>query len=182
MAISSSTGASRAPAIVALALGALLAGCAVLAGPAEDRHNDLRMLTAEFEPRGLADVIVVTTLERRALRSAVLVGPEGQRQSAYSIDVAPAATTLTYADTEGPLTGPAVSPRLLPPPARVAPIDSAVSRALVALPDPVSYRKTWRQWRIEVTLGDARGGELRQSIEAPPPAGRVQRLLNVEPG
>ena len=119
-------------------------------------------ITAAFQPGGLANVIVVTATDRVPLRSAVLVGPEGERQPAYSIDVAPNLVRSTSITAD-----PVLQTRGgLPSTTR---IDIMRSTALIQLPDPVRYANTWRRCRVELRLGDPGAGEHDAMLAAPAP-------------
>ena len=47
-------------------------------------------------------------------------------------------------------------------------VNTMASTALIRLPDPVQYAKTWRDSRIEVTLGDPGSGKHEETLAAPP--------------
>lgn len=118
-------------------------------------------ITAAFEPGGLVNVIVVTTTDRLPLRSAVLAGPDGARQPAYSLDVVPALIRDTSISAD-----PVLGTRGVPSTTRV---NIMRSTALIQLPDPVHYANTWRRWRIELRLGDPAAGERDVTLAAPAP-------------
>jgi len=147
----------------AVAAALVLAGCA--SHHAEDGATPVAAaeVTAGFEPGGLANVIVVTAIDRQALRQAELIGPDGERQQAYSIDVTPPSASPRYVGGDQFT----LTPGFLQPRQQ---LDLAVSRALIALPDPPSYAKTWHDWRIELRFGDANALHA-QSLAAPAPPG-----------
>lgn len=119
-------------------------------------------VSARFDPSGLADVIVVSAVDWRPLRSAVLVGGEGERVPAYSLDV-----TASPVQSDAP----AIDMLMNTPGAsrRVTRLDAMVSSALIRLPDPDRYRKTWQSWRVEIVLGDAGSGAEALVLAAPAP-------------
>jgi hypothetical protein len=118
-----------------------------------------QQISAAFVPGGPQDVITVTVRDWRPLRSAVLVSPAGERVPAYSLDVEPAPAEAP------PLGAGPVSPALGLP-RSVARSDLDLSVALIRLPDPVAYAKSWRDWHIEVAIGD---GDNRHEMTLPAP-------------
>jgi hypothetical protein len=153
------SGAHRMNRGTALLIALLLTNCA---GADVFPQLPTETATASFERRGLSDVIVITTIDRLALRSAVLVAPEGERTPAYSLDV-------TASPVDPPPLGEAVlmtTPGSLRPVTR---INAILSVARVRLPDPVHYGNSWRQSRIELHLGDPGGGERDVILPAPAP-------------
>jgi hypothetical protein len=117
-------------------------------------------VTARFVPGGLANVIVVTAVDRMPLRSAVLVAPGGERVSAYSLDV-DRSPIIVEVPGEASLRSTPGAPH------RVARMDTMLSTALIQLPDPVRYAKSWEEWRVELRLGDADTGERALTLAAP---------------
>jgi hypothetical protein len=119
-------------------------------------------VTARFDPAGLADVIVVSAVDWRPLRGAALVGREGERVPAYSLDV-----------VAGPVQsdGPAIEMMMTTPGAQhsVSRLKAMVSTALIRLPDPARYGKTWQSLRVEIVLGDAGSGREVLTLVAPAP-------------
>jgi hypothetical protein len=146
----------------AMALPALLAGCAVLAGVSSDGPPLPGSAEARFVPGRSVDVIEVTVTDPLALRRADLVGPDGTREPAYSIDANPSPTSIT------PLGG-GPFPREPGMPVVVSQLDSTVSNALIRLPDPWLYGRDWRNSRIELHLGDPGGMQRDMTLPAPPP-------------
>ena len=47
-----------------------------------------------------------------------------------------------------------------------------VSRAEIPLPDPVAYRRDWRDWRIRLTFGTPPSDVTTTEIAAPEPPPR----------
>ena len=118
-------------------------------------------ITARFVPGGLADVIVVSTVDRLPLRAAALVMPDGERIPAYSIDVDPHPATEQVPGQATLLSTPGM-------PRQSAWINTMASTALIRLPDPVQYAKNWRRSRVELRLGDPGSGERAETLAAPP--------------
>jgi hypothetical protein len=118
---------------------------------------------ARFDRGGLSDVIVVFVVDWRPLRSAVLTGPAGERVPAYSLDV------LTSPIQAGP---PAAAILLVTPgwTRSVTELKAMVSTALIRLPDPDRYGKSWQNWRVDIVLGDADAGRETRTLAAPSPA------------
>jgi hypothetical protein len=119
----------------------------------------LERITAEFA--ALSDVIVVTAVDRLPLRSAELVDPEGERTPAYSLDV-----------SSSPMVEPSTAEQALRQtpgmPYQVTNVNAMVATALIRLPDPTRYAKSWQQWRVELKLGDP-GDERDLTLPAPAP-------------
>jgi hypothetical protein len=145
----------------AAALPALLAGCAALAGVSSE-GPPLPGAEAHFASGRSVDVIEVTVTDPLALRRAELVGPDGTREPAYSIDANPSPSSVT------PLGG-GPFPREPGMPLVVSQLDSTVSNALIRLPDPWLYARDWRNSRIELHLGDPGGMQRDMTLPAPPP-------------
>ena len=141
----------------AIAALLLLAGC----GGADESGPTLETIAARFVRGGLADVIVVTSLDRLPLREATLVTPDGERVPAYSIDVDPHPATAQVPGEATLLSTPGT-------PRQSAWISTMASTALIRLPDPVQYAKNWRRSRIELRLGDPGSGERDVTLAAPP--------------
>ena len=118
-------------------------------------------VTARFVPGGLSNVIVVSAVDRLPLRQAVLVLSDGERVPAYSIDV-DSGPQLALVPNEGFI--------LANPGAQRTSTSAQVmsSTGLIQLPDPVQYAKTWRNARVEVTLGDPGSGKREETLAAPP--------------
>jgi hypothetical protein len=141
----------------------VMAALLVLAGCGGGDEGDLTpgTIAARFVPGGLADVIVVTSIDRLPLRAAVLVTPDGERVPAYSIDVDPHPATAQVPGEATLLSTPGT-------PHRSAWINIMASTALIRLPDPVQYAKNWRRSRIELRLGDPGSRERQETLAAPP--------------
>ena len=166
---------------VLLALLPLLsiAACAG-GGPPAGPLGPTEGLRAGFPKRGVADTIAIDAIERLPLRAAVLVAPDGTAIMASNIDVAdsprfatgqwtagdpwrnalsgggPVALTMQHPETGAALQG---QQQLL----------ANVSTAEIALPDPVAYRRDWRNYRIRLTFGTPPGEVETREIAAPEP-------------
>jgi hypothetical protein len=119
-------------------------------------------ITARFDPGGLSDVIVVAAIDWRPLRSAVLTGPDGARVPAYSLDVeaspvdaGPPAAAILLVTSGWPRT--------------LTRLNAMVSTALIRLPDPDRYARSWQNWHVEIVLGDADAGREALTLAAPLP-------------
>jgi hypothetical protein len=143
--------------VVAIAALLLLAQC----GGSDESGLAPGTITARFVPGGLADVIVVTSVDRLPLRAAALVTPDGERVAAYSIDVDPHPATERVPGEATLLATPGT-------PRQSAWVNTMASVALIRLPDPVQYAKIWRRSRIELRLGDPASGEREETLAAPP--------------
>lgn len=137
----------------------LLAGCGEGTVPPS---GPLERITAAFGP--LSDVIVVTAVDRLPLRSAVLVDPDGERVPAYSLDVASSPVVEPSAAEQALMETPGM-------PHQVTQVNAMVATALIRLPDPTRYAKSWQQWHVELRLGDPGSGESDLTLPAPAPRG-----------
>lgn len=138
----------------------LIAGCA---GDDSDASAAAPYgVTARFEPGGLADVIVVSAVDWRPMRRAELVDPDGERVPAYSLDVVASPWSAGSPGVES----------LMSTPGAVRVVTQAKvmrSTALIRLPNPMLYARSWRDSHIEVVLGDPDAGEETLTLPAPPP-------------
>jgi hypothetical protein len=128
---------------------------------------------ARFVPGGEVTVVQVTVSDTRPVRAAELDGPDGKVVPAYSIESNPASVygrpafrpsigmgggggfgggNSSFGGGLGfamPLNGADVAP------GSVSLSSGQIqSTALIRLPDPQDYRKTWRDWRVQIQLGD----------------------------
>lgn len=143
----------------ALALAALLvAGCAD--DGAQWGGAPSESASARFE--GLSDVIVVTVVDRLPLRSAALVTPDGERVPAYSLDVSSSPVVAPSQETAIFMASPGV-------PRQVTRINVMSSTALIQLPDATRYAKDWRDWRVELRIGEPGSAGRDVTLEAPKP-------------
>jgi hypothetical protein len=128
---------------------------------------------ARFVRGGEVSVVQVTVSDRRAVRGVELAGPGGQVVPAYSIDTN---FDVTYQEpffrpsigmggggtfgggysTYG--SGVAVTVPLgqaTPAPgSQTVRTGQIQSTALIRLPDPQDYGKTWPEWKVRIQLGD----------------------------
>jgi hypothetical protein len=116
--------------------------------------------TARFE--ALSDVIVVNVVDRLPLRSAVLVEADGERVPAYSLDVRSSPVVEPSQEAAIFMASPGV-------PRQVTRIGVMSSTALIQLPDPTRYAQGWRDWRVELRIGDSGSGGRDVTLEAPKP-------------
>jgi hypothetical protein len=150
-----------------VSIAALLLLCACANGASDDdaagpAGGPPGTVTARFATGGLANVIVVSAVDRLPLRQAVLINPDGERVPAYSIDV-DASPPLAVVPNEGFILAAPGAQR------HEISVNTMASIALIQLPDPVQYAKTWRDSRIEVTLGDPGSGKHEETLAAPSP-------------
>ena len=116
--------------------------------------------TARFD--ALSDVIVVNVTDRLPLRSAALVAPEGARVPAYSLDVSSSPVVAPSQEAAIFMASPGV-------PRQVTRIGVMSSTALIQLPDPTRYAQGWRDWRVELRIGDPGDGGRDVTLPAPKP-------------
>jgi hypothetical protein len=149
-----------------------LAACADTQG-ADQVGQGANTAVARFVTGSDVSVVQVTVSDRRAVRNAELVGPDGTVIQAYSIDVNRAGTaqqpvyqpSIGLAGSGGfgggyssfgagigvtmPFGGYSA------PGSTVTVSDQLQSTALIRLADPLDYRRTWQDWRLRIQLGDA---------------------------
>lgn len=138
-------------------------------------------IRASFPVGGLADVIAVDAIDRLPLRHAELIAPDGRATTAELITANPAPTrdfspqfsAGSYPGTGfgssgvGPPNG--LSPGVIgTAPQSQAQLLAVVSKASIALADPVAYRRDWQKYRIRLHFGDPPQIETRE-IAAPAP-------------
>jgi hypothetical protein len=133
---------------------------------------------------GIVDTIEVSAIELLPLRAAALVAPDGTLIPANDITVSanprirtgqwslthpwdaavdPANTLAALALPNGPGGAALYSDQQLL---------AMVSRADIPLPDPVAYRRDWRDWRVRLTFGTPPGDFQTLVIAAPEPPPR----------
>ena len=142
-------------------------------GPATPRAQ----LRAGFG--GLVDTIEVSAIEPMPLREAALIAPDGTTVPATYINVTdnPSLATGTWSLSnrwgEAAGSNNALAALALPNMQAGAALRAneqllaMVSRADIPLPDPVAYRRDWRNWRIRLGFGTP-PAEL-QTFEIPAP-------------
>lgn len=145
-----------------MALG-IVASLLFVAGCADDEpwHGaPAPSASARFE--GLSDVIVVSVVDRLPLRSATLVAPDGERVPAYSLDVSSSPIVVPSQEAAIFMASPGV-------PRQVTRIDVMSSTALIQLPDPTRYAKSWQDSRVELRIGEPGSAGRDVTLEAPKP-------------
>jgi hypothetical protein len=144
---------------------------------------------ARFVTGSDVSVVQVTVSDRRPVRNAELVGPDGAVLQAYSIDANRASAVqqpmyqpaIGIAGTGGfgggystfgagvgvilPLAGGYGAPG-----SAVVVSDQVQSTALIRLPDPLDYRRTWQDWKLRIQLGDAPDASFVMLQAPQPPA------------
>jgi hypothetical protein len=178
--LSSDVGA-RMKALFAILTVILFAACT---------NDGLSPLTSDqvrvrFPAGGIIDVIEVDAVNRLPLRKAELIAPDGQTTTAYYLNVNPSPSITSYGEfPNAPYTGtpfgmgnlaagvPATALTGGASQQRVA-LLAMVSAASIRLPDPVEYRRNWRNYRIRLSFGDAPDEvEAREvDVPEPPPGG-----------
>jgi hypothetical protein len=134
-----------------------------------------------FPAGGVVDVIEVDAVNRLPLRKAELVSPDGQATPASYLNVNPSPSVTSYQGMfNGPYGGDALGTRDIAPgmplpavtggaPQQRATLLSIVSSASISLPDPVKYRRDWRNYRIRLSFGDAPDDIETREVDAPEP-------------
>ena len=128
---------------------------------------------------GLVDTVEVSAIEPLPLREAALIAPDGTTVPATYINVTnnPRVATGQWSASNrwDEWAGPdnALAALALPNMQAGAALQSSqqllamVSRADIPLPDPVAYRRDWRNWRIRLGFGTP--PEELQTFEMPAP-------------
>ena len=149
-------------------------GGALPSGPAEQ-------VRVSFPKGSLVDTIEIDAIERLPLRAAELVSADGRATPANYIDVTASPTVATGQWVAGDpwqnaLAGRGSANVLTMPNAQAGAalqgeqqLLATVSTADIALPDPVAYRRNWRQYRIRLTFGTPPGEIETREIAAPEP-------------
>ena len=167
---------SRRRSLPSILLFTLLAACGD-AGLAPVPSDQVR---ASFPPGGVVDVIEVDTVNHLPLRSAGLIAPDGQvTQASYlTVNPSPRATsylalpTSPYAATAtgvGNLTAGLTPTVNTGSPQQQVTLQTVVSTASLPLPDPVDYRREWRDYRIRLDFGIPPGETETREVPAPEP-------------
>ena len=137
-------------------------------------------IRAWFSPGGVVDVIEVDTVNHLPLRSAELIAPDEQiTQASYlAVNPSPSATsylatpTSPYAATAigvGNLSAGLTSSVNTGAPQQQVTIQTVISTASLPLPDPVDYRRDWRNYRIRLDFGIPPGETETRELPAPEP-------------
>jgi hypothetical protein len=135
---------------------------------------------AWFPPGGVVDVIEVDTVNHLPLRSAELIAPDGQLTPAAYLAVNPSPSATSYlALATSPYAATAIgvgnlAAGLTPTVSTGAPqqqvtIQTVISTASLPLPDPVDYRREWRNYRIRLDFGIPPGETETRELPAPEP-------------
>jgi len=166
-------------AFLAVVTVVLIAGCAD--GGLPPAGDQVRV---RFPAGGVVDVVEVDAINRLPLRKAELIAPDGQATPASYLSVN-GSPSITYyqAMPNGPYAGDAfgvgnIATGVPQPtltggaPQQRALLLTMVSTASIPLPDPVEYRRDWRNYRVRLTFGDAPGEVETREVDAPkPPSG-----------
>jgi hypothetical protein len=134
-----------------------------------------------FPAGGVVDVIEVEAVNRLPLRKVELIGSDGQATPAAYLNVNPSPSVTSYQGLpNGPYAGDAfgvgyIAAGMSP----LAPTGGAsqqraaflemISTASIPLPDPVEYRRDWRNYRVRFSFGDALGAVETREVDAPEP-------------
>ena len=163
--------------VLAILAFVLLAACADggLAPLADDQ------IRVRFPSGGVVDVIEVDAINRLPLRKAELVFPDGQVTPASYLNVNPSPSVTSYQGMfNGPYGDDALGVGNIAPgmplqavtggaPQQRATLLLIVSSASISLPDPVKYRRDWRNYRIRLSFGDAPDDVETREVDAPAP-------------
>jgi hypothetical protein len=134
-----------------------------------------------FPAGGVVDVIEVDAINRLPLRKAELVSPDGQSTPASYLNVNPSPSVTSYQGMpNAPYASDALGVGNIPPgmpltavtggaPQQRAMFLVIVSSASIPLPDPVEYRRDWRNYRIRLSFGDAPDEVEMRKVDAPEP-------------
>ena len=153
------------------------AGGALPSGPPAAAEE----VRASFRKGGLADTIVIDAIERLPLRAAELISADGRTTPANYIDVTASPTVATGQRVAGDpwqnaLSGRGSAAVLMMPNVRAGAalqgeeqLLATASSAEIALPDPVTYRRDWRKYRVRLSLGTPPGEIETREIAAPEP-------------
>jgi len=136
---------------------------------------------ARFPAGGVVDVIEIDAVDRLALRKVELIAPDGQATPASYLTVNPSPSVTDYQDfANAPFAGSAfgvgnIAPGVSPPALtggasqqRVAFL-AMVATASIPLPDPVEYRRDWRNYRIRLSFGNSPDEVETREVTAPEP-------------
>jgi hypothetical protein len=138
-------------------------------------------IRARFPPGGVIDVIEVDAVDRLPLRKAELVAPDGLATPATYLNVVPSpGMTLDREFATSPYAGNTfgygnITANLVTPgggvgaPQQWVAVLAMLSTASIPLPDPVEYRRDWRDYRIRLDFGDPPGAIETRELAAPEP-------------
>jgi hypothetical protein len=173
-------------AIAATLVALSLAGCGGASGPGTPSGQlppGPAVATAQVRAGfgGLTDTIEIRAVELLPLREAVLVAPDGTTVPANSITVADNPRVMTGQWSQANRWDAPVDPANTLAALTLTGVQAGaalgadqqllamVSRADIPLPDPVAYRRDWRDWRIRLTFGTPPGDVVTNEIPAPQP-------------
>ena len=167
---------SRRRSVLSILWFILLAACGD-SGLAPVPSDQIR---ASFPPGGVVDVIEVDTVNHLPLRSAALIAPDGQVTEASYLAVNPSPSATSYlalptspyaaiATGVGNLTTGLTPTVSTGSPQQQVTLQTVVSTASLPLPDPVDYRREWRDYRIRLDFGIPPGETETREVAAPEP-------------
>jgi hypothetical protein len=166
---------SRRGSVVSILSFVLLAACDE-GGLAPVPSDQIR---AGFPPGGVVDVIEVDTVNHLPLRSAALIAPDEQVTQASYLTVNPSPSATFYqAFPNSPYAGAAAGAGNLTAglttlstgaPQQQVTLQTMFSTASLPLPDPVDYRREWRNYRIRLDFGIPPGDTETRELPAPEP-------------
>jgi hypothetical protein len=136
-------------------------------------------IRAWFPPGGVVDVIEVDTVNHLPLGSAELIAPDGQVTPASYLTVNPSPSATFYqafpyspyagaAPGAGNLTAGQTTLSTGAPQQQVT-LQTMFSKASLPLPDPVQYRREWRNYRVRLDFGIPPGVTETRELAAPEP-------------
>ena len=155
----------------------------LLAACADDGLSPLPsdQVRVRFPAGGVVDVIEVDAVNPLPLRKAELVSPDGQATPASYLNVNPSPSVTSYQGMfNGPYGGDALGVGNIAPgmplqavtggaPQERATLLLIAASASIPLPDPVKYRRDWRNYRIRLSFGDAPDDVETREVDAPAP-------------
>jgi hypothetical protein len=154
----------------------LIAGC-----DGGDAPLPSEQVRAGFPQGGVADTIAIDAIDPLPLRAAELVAANGATTPASNIDVtaSPSFATGQWAAGDpwpNSLGGGGAAAQLAMPNVQAGAavqgrtqLLATVSKAEIALSDPVAYRRDWPKYRIRLTFGTPPGETETREIAAPEP-------------
>jgi hypothetical protein len=162
---------------ISIFLFGMLAACADSGLPALPGDQ----VKAGFPPGGVVDVIEVGVIDRLPLRSAELIAPDGQATPASYLTVNPSPSVTAYQafpDRPYPgyglgfcnmIGGTPTAPLTGAAPQQQVTFLKMVANASIPLPDPVAYRRDWRNYQIRLTFGTPPDETETREVAAPEP-------------
>jgi hypothetical protein len=153
----------------------VVAACTDAPPPAFGPQQGVR---ASFPPGSVINVIRINALDSQPLRTAELVAPDGTVTPASELNAVANPKTL---GERGSLSDPwrnsvmgnapdlQSSGGMDPTPRLQSQLLLTVSTADIALPDPVTYRRDWANYKIRLSFGSS-GNDIREIAAPQPPA------------